>query len=98
MIVRIVELSIREEELDVAKALLAAVAPRVRSFNGCTHLRILFDIHQPHHITTYSHWNSEDDLNNYRASLVFKDFWGKIKPLFAEAPRAWSSSTLHHLP
>jgi len=98
MIVRIVELSIQEDKIAIAKNLLADVAPKVRNSPGCTHLRILMDIHDSGHVTTYSHWNSEADLNAYRKSEVFKSFWSQIKPLFAVPAKAWSSRTLHHLP
>lgn len=98
MIVRLVELTIQEENLPRAKEYLAEVAPKVRGFRGCSFLQILSDIHHPAHITTFSYWSSEEDLNAYRHSDVFKSFWGKIKPLFAASPRAWSSDTLHHLP
>ena len=98
MIVRLVELFIQEDKLDLSRQMLSRVAPKVRQFSGCTKLRIIEDLHNPGHITTYSHWHSEDDLNAYRNSDVFKDFWREIKPLFAERARAWSSTTLHHLP
>lgn len=98
MIVRIVELSIREDKMVIAKSLLAEVAPKVRSSPGCSHLRILIDLHKSGHVTTYSHWSSEADLNAYRHSDIFKDFWAQIKPLFALPAKAWSSQTLHYLP
>lgn len=82
----------------MAQELLEVVSTKVRNMDGCSHLHILVDIHQPTHITTYSHWQSEDHLNIYRHSQVFKTFWAAIKPLFATPARAWSSSSLHHLP
>lgn len=98
MIIRIVELKINPENLDRARQLLAAVAPKVRGMQGCSHLHILTDIRQSNHITTYSYWDKEEDLNAYRHSEVFKSFWGEIKPLFALPARAWSSNSLHYLP
>lgn len=98
MIIRIVELSVQKDKLPIAEKLLAEVAPKVRSSPGCTHLRILMDLHNSGRITTYSHWNTEADLNTYRKSEVFKNFWTQVKLLFAVPARAWSSETLHHLP
>lgn len=98
MVIRLVELSIQKDKLPIAKKLLDDVAPKVRNSPGCTHLRILMDLHKTAHITTYSHWNSEADLNAYRKSDVFKNFWAQIKPLFAVSAKAWSSESLHHLP
>ena len=98
MVIRLVELSIQKDKLSIAKNILADVAPKVRNSPGCRHLRILMDLHNPSRITTYSHWNSEADLNAYRTSDVFKNFWTEIKPLFAVPAKAWSSESLHHLP
>ena|SRR5690554_3349467 len=98
MVIRIVELSIQKEKFSLAKKYLAEVAPKVRNSKGCTHLRIVIDLHEAGHVTTYSHWNSEDDLNAYRKSEVFINFWSQIKPLFDRPARAWSSRTLHDLP
>ena len=98
MVIRIVELSIQKDKLPFAQKYLAEVAPKVRNSPGCTHLRILMDLHNPGHITTYSHWNTEADLNAYRKSDIFNNFWSQIKPLFEAPARAWSSESLHHLP
>ena len=98
MIIRIVELSIQKDKFSFAKKLLADVAPKVRSSPGCSHLRILLDVHNSQRITTYSHWNTEADLNAYRKSDIFINFWTDVKPLFAASARAWTSETLHHLP
>jgi heme-degrading monooxygenase HmoA len=43
---------------------------------------------------TISHWNSEDDLESYRNSYLFKNIWSKVKPLFAKKAEAWSLSTI----
>ena len=98
MVIRLVELSIQKDKLPIAKKLLEDVAPKVRNSPGCSHLRILMDLHNPARITTYSHWNTEVDLNTYRNSEIFKNFWTQIKPLFAAPAKAWSSGSLHHLP
>jgi|SRR5690554_411182 len=98
MIIRIVELNIQRDELVKAGSLLEEVSSKVRSMNGCSHLHILEDMHQAGHITTYSHWESEQHLNDYRKSVIFRNFWGAIKPLFASPARAWSSESLHLLP
>ncbi|NEN24326.1 antibiotic biosynthesis monooxygenase [Cryomorpha ignava] len=98
MVIRIVELHIHRDRLEKAQLLLAEVAPNVRKMDGCSHLNILEGLNNNAHITTYSYWKSEDHLNAYRQSNVFKTFWGEIKPLFAMPARAWSSYSLHYLP
>ncbi len=91
MITRIVELQIQAHQIDVAKQLLKEVAPKVRSMPGCSRLEIMFGIHKKARVTTYSYWDSEKDLNDYRDSEVFQKFWKSIKPMFSEKARAWSS-------
>lgn len=94
MIVRIVELSIHPEKLANAKQLLIEVAPKVRGMKGCSFLEILDDIHDVSRFTTYSYWESEEDLNRYRDSETFLVFWKAIKPNFKAKARAWSSERL----
>lgn len=94
MIVRIVQLKIEPEDIDDALGLISEVAPKVRGMSGCTYLEILRDVKNQNNVTTYSHWNSELDLNTYRHSEVFKAFWSKIKPLFSEPAGAWSSERI----
>jgi heme-degrading monooxygenase HmoA len=39
---------------------------------------------------TYSIWDSEDHLYQYRKSVTFKEIWSKTKPLFCNKAKAWS--------
>lgn len=91
MIIRVVRLNFFSEKIETAEKHLTAIAPKVRAMQGCTFLEISQDIHNPANWTTYSHWDSELDLNAYRQSDTFKTFWGEIKPLFAKPAIAWSS-------
>ncbi len=98
MIIRIVELEINLEEMESAELLLIEVAPKVRGMAGCSYLEIIQDVHKLSRVTTYSHWDSEEDLNAYRDSEVFLTFWNSIKPMFQSKARAWSSERLIHKP
>lgn len=62
----------------------------IRNMEGCAHLELLNDINTANIFFTYSHWNSENDLNNYRNSELFESVWGKTKVLFAAKAEAWS--------
>jgi len=62
----------------------------IRHVNGCTHLVLLADMNHPNVYTTLSHWNSADDLEDYRNSVLFKEVWGKVKVLFSDSPQAFS--------
>lgn len=63
---------------------------KIRAMPGCTHLELLNDINNPSIFFTYSYWNSEEDLNNYRNSALFESVWTKTKTFFAAKPEAWS--------
>lgn len=63
---------------------------RIRSFEGCQHVELLQDIHQPNVYSTYSLWDSEASLNAYRHSALFGQVWKATKVLFSEKPQAWS--------
>ena len=41
---------------------------KIRAFEGCTHLELLNDVGHKNIFFTYSHWLSEQHLNNYRNS------------------------------
>ena len=62
----------------------------IRKMPGCTHLELLNDINSPSIFFTYSYWNSENDLNKYRDSDLFKTVWSQTKILFDAKPEAWS--------
>ena len=47
---------------------------------------------------TYSYWNSENDLNEYRNSELFAKVWAETKPMFAEKAQAWSVACKVELP
>ncbi len=66
----------------------------IRNMEGCTHLELLNDISSPTVFFTYSHWQTENDLNNYRNSELFEGVWGKTKILFAAKAEAWSVKSL----
>ena len=46
---------------------------------------------------TYSHWESEEALNKYRDSELFKSVWSFTKALFAEKPQAFSTKKLQEV-
>jgi heme-degrading monooxygenase HmoA len=62
----------------------------IRNMEGCKHLELLNDINTSNIFFTYSHWQTENDLNNYRHSELFENVWGKTKVLFAAKAEAWS--------
>lgn len=90
MFVRIVKLSFAEENIDVFKANFETVKYKIRAFEGCQLLELYQDKHNSSIFFTYSYWNTEEDLEHYRNSELFKGVWAKTKPLFNAKPEAWS--------
>jgi hypothetical protein len=90
MIVRIVQMSFEEKHVDSFLQLFNERKSLIRHFEGCNHLELWQDAHQPNIFFTYSIWQSEQHLNHYRFSELFKDTWAKTKALFTDKPQAWS--------
>lgn len=92
MIIRIVKLHFQADKIDGFLEFFETVKYKVNGFPGCLGMKLLRDINDPTIVMTYSHWEDESDLENYRTSETFGEIWPKIKPWFAEKPQAWSVS------
>jgi len=90
MFVRIVKMGFHEEH--IATFLLAFNAKKeyIRNSNGCQLLELYRDKTNPTIFFTYSYWETEQDLENYRNSDLFKEVWAQTKILFNQKPEAWS--------
>ena len=62
----------------------------IRGFEGCNLLELYQDKTNPEIFFTYSYWNQESDLDNYRNSELFKNVWKQTKTYFNDKPEAWS--------
>lgn len=90
MIIRVVQMTFRADGIAPFKALFEERKQRIRHFEGCLHLELWQDAHDPSIFFTYSHWESEAYLDHYRFSQFFKETWRQTKALFAAPARAWS--------
>jgi len=90
MIIRIVQMTFKPEMVENFKTLFAERKPVIRNFPGCTHLELWQDTTRENIFFTYSHWESEANLDHYRFSQFFKETWGLTKAMFADKPQAWS--------
>ncbi len=70
---------------------------KIRNFEGCDFLELYRDQNNTNIFFTYSYWNSEASLENYRHSDLFKSVWAKTKILFNAKPEAWSVNKLASL-
>lgn len=97
MFVRIVKMSFDEIHIETFLNNFHANKHAIREFKGCKFLELYRDKHNTNVFFTYSYWNSEADLDNYRYSELFKSVWSKTKPLFNAKPEAWSVDKLASL-
>lgn len=97
MFTRIVKMEFREENVEEFLNNFVTVKEKIRSFPGCLFLELYQDKNNKAIFFTYSRWNTEEDLEKYRKSELFKNVWSQTKPLFRERAQAWSVDTLHTL-
>ena len=90
MLLRIVKMSFKPEETASFLALFEQIKSKIRAFEGCEYLELMEDFNDPNSFSTYSKWQDEQALENYRQSELFKDVWAKTKALFANKPIAFS--------
>lgn len=94
MIKRIVKMSFELEEVEKFKSIYELNWHKIKGFEGCLHVELLQDRSSPSIFFTYSNWESEKHLNNYRDSIVFKTVWASTKVLFNKKPEAWTLNVL----
>jgi heme-degrading monooxygenase HmoA len=97
MIIRIVKMIFRTEEIEAFRILFDERKNLIRSFPGCTHLELWQDKNHPQTFFTYSWWDSEEHLDAYRDSHFFDDTWTLTKTKFAAKPEAWTVKKQHQL-
>ena len=98
MFVRIVKMSFAEEHIETFLKNFHEKKSFIRNFEGCRFLELYRDKTHTNIFFTYSYWNTETDLDNYRHSDLFKNVWAKTKPLFNDKPHAWSVDKVVSLP
>ncbi|MCR9016054.1 putative quinol monooxygenase [Aquiflexum gelatinilyticum] len=98
MLIRIVRMTFREEAVEAFLENFEGNKEKIRNFSGCSHLELWKDENSKNIFMTFSHWESEEALNQYRDSELFKTVWSFTKTLFAEKPVAFSSKKIQELP
>ena len=97
MIIRIVKMTFDLDKVDKFVSFFEKHKYKIRNFPGCTYLQVLRDKSQPNIIFSYSHWESEVNLDDYRNSELFNEIWPYTKKMFSAAPEAWTTEVLHDL-
>lgn len=77
--------------VDEFLAIFEESSPKIRLFPGCLHLELWRSTETGTAVLfTYSHWESEQALQEYRQSALFSTTWARTKVLFAAKPEAWT--------
>jgi len=90
MFVRIVKMSFSEEYIADFLGNFEENKHNIRNFKGCKLLELYRDKKDSNIFFTYSYWETEYDLEQYRQSELFKSVWSKTKVFFNKKPEAWS--------
>ena len=94
MFVRIVKLSFHQEHIPAFLENFEEMKEKIRNAPGNRLLELYQDKNNPDLFFTYSYWESEADLENYRKSELFDGIWSFTKKLFNAKPEAWSVDKL----
>ncbi len=97
MFVRIVKMSFHEENIPKFLENFDLMKEKIRNAPGNRLLELYRDKHNPSIFFTYSYWETEKDLENYRNSALFYEVWQFTKKLFNDKPEAWSVDKLTSL-
>ena len=98
MFIRIVKMTFHEDKIEDFLDNFHQVKEHIRNFPGNRFLELYRDKDNPCIFFTYSYWDDEADLENYRKSEHFNEVWAFTKQLFSDKPQAWSVDKLVSLP
>lgn len=90
MLIRIVKMTFETSETEDFQELFQQNKEKIRGFEGCEFLELYRDKNNKNIFFTYSYWQNEEALENYRGSSLFKEVWSQTRKMFAAKPEAWS--------
>ena len=90
MLIRLVKMDFEPENVQTFLNVFAASRSKILAMEGCKGLELLNSIDEKNIFFTHSLWESEENLEIYRRSQLFKETWAKTKPLFRNKAEAWS--------
>ena len=94
MIVRLVRLKFAPEHVEAFLDFYARSEPAIRGQAGCLALSLLRETGDEAAFATWSTWRSGRDLQRYRRSPFFCDFWPAVKAMLREPAEAMSYEIL----
>lgn len=88
---RIVKLTLNPNNLADFLLHFDKVKHKINEFPGCKGMQLLKDKKQKGVVFTYSSWENDAALENYRNSELFQVIWPNVKKWFIDKPQAWST-------
>ncbi len=92
--IRLVKMTFEPDKTAEFEALFEQVKNQIRNFPGCLRVDLLNDLDRSNVYFTYSIWEDDMSLQNYRNSDLFEDTWAKTKALFKAPAEAWSTDVM----
>lgn len=90
MINRVVRMAFQIDKIEDFISVFNKSKQKIAAFPGCLSLKLCKDPSFENVYYTFSVWENESDLENYRKSDLFKTTWEATKILFSEKPMAFS--------
>ncbi len=90
MIIRIVKMTFKAEHVSDFLKMFDDKRNAIAGASGCLHLELWRDVKDENIYFTYSHWESEIFLNQYRDSALFALVWPMTKQWFSAKAEAWT--------
>ena len=87
-------MSFHEENIPAFLDNFQLMKNQIRNAPGNRFLELYQDKNNSNIFFTYSYWETEVDLENYRKSALFDEVWTFTKKLFNDKPEAWSVNRL----
>ena len=78
------------DKVEAFKSIFQENQSKISAQEGCYGVQLLQDIHDSNIFFTYSKWESQANLDQYRETELFKAVWTQTKTLFCNKPMAWS--------
>jgi autoinducer 2-degrading protein len=90
MLIRIVRMSFKSDKVSDFKLLFEEVEPKIQNFPGCLHVELCNDPEDENVFSTFSKWEDEEALEDYRSSVLFAQTWKRTKVFFDKKAQAYS--------
>ncbi|MBC7744014.1 MAG: antibiotic biosynthesis monooxygenase [Flavobacterium sp.] len=94
MITRIVKLNLHPQYSKKFEQIFYQSRASIENFDGCQTTTLFKVSGTESQYFTISYWQSEKHLENYRASLLFKNIWQQVKPLFSSKAEAYTLNSV----